>query len=277
MRVIPITAGHIRVRPSFLLTPEAQIASPARALGQLLRRSAVPWILPVPVFLIEHPTRGHVLIDTGFAPDALTNPARTMGRLAGVLFENDPQDLLGLLRGHGAAQIDTVLMTHFHTDHIGGLGLFPSAEFIADRAEWEAGLARGGWQSGYHRPSISATTRRRELDFDGPEAAALGPFKRTLDVFGDGTVIACSTPGHAPGHVSYVLRLTPGAELLITGDACYFARQLTDLAPAGIVRDRVGYASSLAAVAAYSARAGVTTVTGHDPDVWPTLPPVFGD
>jgi len=276
MRVTPILAGEIRLRPKAVLTPRAQLAGPATIARQLLRRSAADWVLPVPVFLIEHPERGPVLVDTGFAPDAHTDPARTMGRLQPVLFECRPNDLLTLLRRRGAERIETILMTHLHTDHISGLGLFPGAEVIADGVEWDAGLAQGGWLQGYHRSTIGATTRRRALDFAGADARPLGPFKRTLDVFGDGSVIACSTPGHAPGHVSYVIRLGDGQELLLTGDAAYFARQLQTLEPAGIVRDKVGYATSLAAVAAYAARGGVSVVTGHDADVWPTLPESFG-
>ncbi len=276
MRVIPILAGDIRLRPKALLTPTAQIAAPGTILRQLRERSAADWVLPVPVFLIEHPDRGPVLVDTGFAPDADTDPARTMGRMQPFLFECRPNDLLARLREHGADSIDTILMTHLHTDHISGLGLFPGAEVVADQVEWAAGLAKGGWLQGYHRPVIAATTRRRALDFTGPDARSLGPFKRTIDVFGDGSVIACSTPGHAPGHVSYVVRLGDGQELLLTGDAAYFARQLGTLEPAGIVRDKVAYSTSLAAVAAYAARDGVSVVTGHDPEVWPTLPAAFG-
>ena len=275
MRVTPILAGEIRVRPTALLTPDAQIAGPRTAVRQLVRRSARAWVLPVPVFLLDHPDRGPVLIDTGYAPDAGTDPARTMGRMSGLLFENRPADLLGLLRSAGAAAIETVLMTHMHTDHISGMGLFPGAEFVADGREWAAGLARGGWMTGYHRATISATTRRRELDMSGPDARPRGPFARTVDVFGDGSVIACSTPGHAVGHLSYVIALSEGRELLLTGDAAYFRRQLDDLQPAGIVGDRVAYATSLAAVAAYAARDGVGVGTGHDAELWATLPAAF--
>ncbi len=276
MRVTPILAGDIRLRPTALLSPKAQPAGPAKILRQLRDRSAADWLLPVPVFLIDHPDRGPVLVDTGFARDAQTDPARTMGRMQPWLFECRPNDLPSLLAEQGADRIETILMTHLHTDHVSGIGLFPGAEVIADAAEWAAGDARGGWATGYPRATIALATKRRSLDFAGPDARPLGPFKRTLDVFGDGTVIACSTPGHARGHVSYVIRLGDGEELLLTGDAAYFAHQLESLEPAGLLADRVAYASSLAAAAAYAARDGVSVVTGHDADVWPTLPASFG-
>lgn len=276
MRLIPVLAGEIRLRPKAVLTPDAQIAGLGTIVRQLVRRDARAWVLPVPVFLIEHPDRGPVLVDTGYAPDAGSDPARTMGRMSGLLFENRPNDLLAMLREHGVTEVRTVLMTHLHTDHISGMGLFPEAEFVADRNEWAAGLARGGWLNGYHRPTLEVATRRRELDFTGADVRPLGPFRRTIDVFGDESVIACSTPGHAAGHISYVVRLGGGEELLLTGDAAYFRSQLDTLQPAGIVRDKAAYGTSLAAVAAYAAREGVHTVTGHDAELWAELPDAFG-
>ena len=276
MRVTPIRSGDIRLRPTALLNAKAQVASPGTIVRQLRERSAAQWLLPVPVFLIDHPDRGPVLVDTGFAPDAATDPARTMGRIQPWLFECRPNDLLRLLADQGVSDVQTVLMTHLHTDHVSGMGLFPGAEFIADAAEWTAAQARGGWTQGYPKATIAAASRRRSLDFDGPQARPLGPFKRTLDVFGDGSVIACSTPGHAAGHVSYVIRLGNDAELLLTGDAAYFASQLESLEPAGVVPDRVAYATSLAAVSAYAARDDVSVITGHDADTWPSLPTSYG-
>ena len=42
------------------------------------RRRDMHWA-PVPVFLLEHPTHGPVLVDTGYAADSQANPKRTLG------------------------------------------------------------------------------------------------------------------------------------------------------------------------------------------------------
>ena len=46
----------------------------------------------------------------------------------------------------------------------------------------------------------------------------MSPFSRVVDVFGDGTFWAVSTPGHSPDHVSYLINTTP-TPILIVGDA----------------------------------------------------------
>jgi len=47
------------------------------------------------------------------------------------------------------------------------------------------------------------------------------PLGRCLDVLGDGSFWAVSTPGHSPGHISYVVNATSGP-VLITGDAAFY-------------------------------------------------------
>jgi N-acyl homoserine lactone hydrolase len=43
-----------------------------------------------------------------------------------------------------------------------------------------------------------------------------------LDVFGDGSATLLSTPGHTPGHQSFLVHLDKTGWLLLTGDAAYF-------------------------------------------------------
>ena len=47
---------------------------------------------------------------------------------------------------------------------------------------------------------------------------ALSPFSRVVDVFGDGTLWAGSTPGHSRDHIAYLINTTP-TPILIVGDA----------------------------------------------------------
>ena len=42
------------------------------------------------------------------------------------------------------------------------------------------------------------------------------------DVFGDGTVVILSTPGHTPGHQSLLVRLPKTGALVLSGDAVHF-------------------------------------------------------
>ena len=42
------------------------------------------------------------------------------------------------------------------------------------------------------------------------------------DVFGDGSVVLLSTPGHTPGHQSLLVRLPKTGALVLSGDAVHF-------------------------------------------------------
>jgi glyoxylase-like metal-dependent hydrolase (beta-lactamase superfamily II) len=42
------------------------------------------------------------------------------------------------------------------------------------------------------------------------------------DVFGDGSVVIVSTPGHTPGHQSLLVRLPKTGAVVLSGDAVHF-------------------------------------------------------
>ena len=47
------------------------------------------------------------------------------------------------------------------------------------------------------------------------------------DVFGDGTVVIKSTPGHTPGHQSLFLKLGKTGNVLLTGDLYHYPEEIT--------------------------------------------------
>ena len=47
------------------------------------------------------------------------------------------------------------------------------------------------------------------------------------DVFGDGTVVIKSTPGHTPGHQSLFLKLAKTGNVLLTGDLYHYPEEMT--------------------------------------------------
>ena len=55
------------------------------------------------------------------------------------------------------------------------------------------------------------------VDFDSDAIESYGPFGRTFDLFGDGSVRLVFTPGHSAGHMSVICRL-PRRDFVICGD-----------------------------------------------------------
>ena len=278
MRVTPLLAGEVQLSSSFPACPKGR-TGPVRAMVHQARRRDMHWA-PVPVFLLEHPRHGALLVDTGYAADSQANPKRTLGPTA-WLFPHRSYDVDALLADAGvsAADIGMVVMTHLHSDHASGADRFSGhATFVADHREWEIGDKGGlGIRKGGYVPGIVRTIRRREmLDFDGPRAAPLGPFNKTIDLFGDGSVVLCSTPGHAPGHQSVLVRLGSGGEVLLTGDAADLRSMVHHPEPTAVMWSRADFMASLDALQRYTRLHPETVViAGHDRAIWPTLAPVY--
>ncbi len=108
--------------------------------------------------------------------------------------------------GLGREDVTSVVLTHCHWDHICNYPLFPKAKiFVPDEdLEWALGQPVGTW----HIPEFHV----EKLGGD-PRVVRI----RDGDEFLPG-LRAMATPGHTPGHLSYVARGERDS-LIFTGDA----------------------------------------------------------
>ena len=96
-----------------------------------------------------------------------------------------------------------------------------------------------------------------------------GPFTRTIDLMGDGSIRLISTPGHTPGHLSVLLDLGPGPQVLVIGDAVYTLRSLREEILPLLTVDDDAYLRSLREIKAFAESApDATLVPTHDPAAW---------
>ena len=187
--------------------------------------------LPVHAFLVEH-SDGLCLFDTGQTARAAEPgwfPAwYPFFRLSG--FELGPGDEAApqLARlGHDPDDVRLVVLSHLHTDHVGGLGAFTRADVVVARGEWKRATGLGGRLRGYLPQRWPDGLEPRLVDLEGPP---LGPFAATHDLLGDGRLVLVPTPGHTPSHLGLLVR-DDARTLLLAGDLAHTAAELPAVAP----------------------------------------------
>jgi N-acyl homoserine lactone hydrolase len=167
--------------------------------------------------LIEHPGVGLILIDTGFhralaagSPHERNRNLGPVGRLLARDVRMRPEQTVAAqlqARGIDPGEIRLIVMTHLHFDHASALVDFPDATVVLSRPEWGAARARGSSLLGYSTAQLDPGPSYCTIDFHTPPARPQGPFERTLDLLGDGSLVLLDTPGHSAGHLSIIARL----------------------------------------------------------------------
>lgn len=200
-------------------------------------------LFPALCGLIEHPTRGFILFDTGYSRhfyDATAPFPERLYRWTTPVTLDSQETLLSQLGGLGirAADINYVLISHFHGDHIAGIKDFPNARFIAARAEYDAvhRMSRIGGLFRAFLPALMPADFDRRLAFveDAPTIplpAELAPFSHGFDLFSDGSLIGIPLPGHTRGQIGILFRRTDHRLIFMVADACWSKEALTQNQP----------------------------------------------
>lgn len=120
--------------------------------------------------------------------------------------------------GFDPAQVNTVVISHFHGDHINGLRLkdgtavFPNAEVMAPAAEWAFWMDDARMNQAPEAMKGAFQGVRRVF---GPIANNVKRYEMDKEVVPGLTAIAA--PGHTPGHTAYMLSSGNG-KLMIMSD-----------------------------------------------------------
>ena len=237
--------------------------------------------VPIVAFLLEHPAAGLVLVDTGFHRCVAEGPSRERSRNLGAFgrmmargMRMDPQQTVAAqLRAGGIdpADVGLIVMTHLHFDHASALCDFPTATVLVSSPEWRAARGRYPFMHGYVPAQLDRRPTYRTVDVAGAPAAENGPFERTVDLFGDGSLTLAFTPGHTLGHLSLIARLGE-REALLTADAAYTLATIRHGARPWRSEDAQAFERSVQALAAWDREhPEALVIPGHDMDAWEGL------
>jgi N-acyl homoserine lactone hydrolase len=153
--------------------------------------------------------------------------------------------------GLAPGDIDTLVLTHSDIDHGGNIGDFPQAKLVV-HADERAYKRPRDWNG---RSPLTWPNNKTQLIHEDTEMCP--------------GVMLLSTPGHAPGHLSLLLRLPDTGPVLLIADAISRPSELQEGFGGAWNHDlaRVS-ADKLMAIAE---RENAFVIYGHDPEQWPIL------
>jgi len=212
-----------------------------------------------PCYLIVHP-KGTLIWDVGQVPDQDIPDDGTEVVQQGILKAKRRLAPQLAALGFSPKDISYIAMSHYHADHTANANMFARSTWIVQQAEYDIMFSDA--QVGIRMPDTYKdlkTARRITLN------------NADHDVFGDGTVIIKTAPGHTPGHQMLFLKLKKFGPLLLAGDLYHVPEERTlDRVPT-FDFDAAMTRATRKKVDQFLKQTGATLWIQHDPPTYASL------
>ncbi|KAJ7209144.1 beta-lactamase-like protein [Mycena pura] len=179
---------------------------------------------PMYSFLLEHGASGQrLMFDLGLRKDPQNLAPILAAQIATGLFQLDePKDITEMLQEGGIAleTIDTVIWSHAHLDHFGDMSKFPNTTGLVIGSETDTSTFPEN-PNGTLQTSDFAGRTVTKIDFATANLTFSG--LKAIDYFNDGSLYLLNTPGHLPGHLTALARVTPSSFVVLGGDTFHHA------------------------------------------------------
>jgi glyoxylase-like metal-dependent hydrolase (beta-lactamase superfamily II) len=195
---------------------------------------------PAMFALIEHPTEGAIVFDTGYTSRFYDVTRRFPNRIYAHLTPTtitDEKTAGAKLRalGYPPENIRHVILSHLHADHIAGVCDFPNARFIGSKTAFDFARDARGFRAlkAAFIPELLPDDFLQRTDSLSPDSACYAPdpfWDESYDLFGDGSLRMVPLPGHARGQMG-VLVQTDKREVLLAADVCWHSRSYREMVP----------------------------------------------
>jgi glyoxylase-like metal-dependent hydrolase (beta-lactamase superfamily II) len=179
--------------------------------------------LSVAAYLVVHP-RGTVMWDAGAVADDSWVP--TAGTVSRHIVLSNGQDRRVTIRsslkaqlaaaGYAPADITYLALSHYHWDHVANANDFAKATWLVRQSERDGLFPQPA--AGPPQPSTYAYLQNSKTTIITTDEH---------DVFGDGTVLIKSSPGHTPGHQVLYVKLAKTGGVVLSGDLYHYPEERT--------------------------------------------------
>jgi glyoxylase-like metal-dependent hydrolase (beta-lactamase superfamily II) len=196
--------------------------------------------IPINMWILEHP-KGLVVYDTGNNVAISDGQCKTHWVEAMCDFLQPGQTRADVIDrqleklGHSVDDVKIVITSHSHLDHIGNIEMFPNAVHVIQKKE----LYQAWWPEKFQRGGAHVMA-----DYDDARDFNYLELEGDYDLFGDGSVVILSTPGHTLGHQSVKLQLPETGTVILSQDAIWMEENLEGY-PAGLNYSVLDYTNSL--------------------------------
>lgn len=259
MRIHAIETGRVEIKA-------AQIEGRGHGLWRLtqpiLSREWADWS-PVYAWAIEHP-EGVIVVDTGANAGLKSLPRWHPYFRFAVRFDIEPEQEMGpqlRSRGIGARDVRTVVLTHLHVDHDGGLAHFAHSRILASGDEIARASGIGGAILGYLPNRWPKWFNPEPLVW---QPSRFGPFQQSVRLTKAGDVVAVPTPGHTPSHLSVIVR-DGEDQIMLAGDASYLESTMLNGTVDGVSPNEAAATATLAGIRELCAQHPTIYLPSHDP------------
>jgi N-acyl homoserine lactone hydrolase len=219
--------------------------------------------IPVSMWIIDHP-KGLVVFDTGNNV-AVGEDCKAYWAPGNCDFlkpsqkRDDVIDMQLKKLGYSADKVKVVVSSHAHLDHIGNIEMFPKAIHVMQKKE----LYQAWWPEKFQGRATPGSFVH--ADFDNAREFNYLELAGDYDLFGDGSIMILSTPGHTLGHQSMKVKTASGQSIIISQDAIWMQENL-DGYPAGLNYSVKDYTDSLTRLKMMRDLEGADIFMAHDGD-----------
>jgi len=212
---------------------------------------------PMVALLIQHPTLGNILYDTGNSPFYNSIYGKDiLGTYPITEFISIEQALAE--KGLRPADIDRIILSHLHFDHVGGLAYFAGTKALQNIIVAEVEL-----KNAYLSVMTGHAGAYLKCLFDLPEIC-FSPISEDCALAEDMQLFIQES--HTPGVIGLVLKLQHEGTVITTSDTIYTRDSFDQALPPGgkINKTQDEFFRNLDAIRALKEKHAATLLYGHD-------------